>query len=85
MSGGIPGKHWQAADGLHIDTRGLPPPDPLIAVLWHITQPGQTDPIIAHFDRDPIHLFPELAGRGWLHEYGPSDKDEVQLILRRSQ
>ena len=82
MSDAPPGTHWQEAEGLHVDTRGLAPPDPLIAVLWHITQPGQTGPVFAHFDRDPIYLFPELAELGWSHEYGPPDPDDVLVILR---
>lgn len=83
MSGGNPGVCWQSADGLHVDTRGLAPPDPLVAVLWHISQPDQSGPVIAHFDRNPIYLFPELVERGWQHEYVATDLEDVQLILKR--
>ncbi|WP_435230738.1 DUF2249 domain-containing protein [Pseudopelagicola sp. nBUS_20] len=82
MSNEVPGTYWMAADGLHVDTRGLPPPDPLVAVLWHITQPERNGPVIAHFDRDPVYLLPELAERGWSYEYGAPDSDEVRLTLR---
>lgn len=82
MTRGAPGKSWQSDDGLHIDTRGLLPPDPMVAILWHIQQPDQRGPITAYFDRDPIHLFAELAERGWSHEYLARQPGEVRLTLR---
>ena len=82
MSNEAPGASWQDEDGLHVDTRGLAPPDPLVAVLWHISQPGQDGPVIVHFDRNPVHLFAELDRLGWTHEYLHRDVGEVQLILR---
>lgn len=82
MSQDAPGTSWQASDGLHIDTRGLCPPDPLVAVLWHIEQPGQRGPVTAYFDRNPIHLFIELAERGWTYEYLAQDPDDVRLLLK---
>ena len=82
MTGQVPGTHWQAEDGLHLDTRGLPPPDPMIAVLWHIEQPGQAGPIIVHLDRNPVYLFPELAERGWQYEIASDDPGDVRVILR---
>lgn len=84
MSNEVPGKHWLVGDRLHIDTRGLSPPDPMVAVVWHISQPGQEGPVTAYFDRDPVHLFPELVERGWRYEYALRDPDRVRLILRRN-
>lgn len=81
-----PGTSWQAEDGLHVDTRGLMPPDPLVAVLWHILQADQEGPVIAHFDRNPVHLFAELERVGWAYEYASPDADGgVRLILRPSR
>ncbi len=82
MTDNVPGTHWQDADGLHIDTRGLQPPDPFVAVIWHIEQPGQQGPVTVYLDRNPIYLFPELAERGWSYEYALNTADEVHLILR---
>lgn len=82
MTRDAPGTHWRAADGLHVDTRGLAPPDPMIAVLWHIEQPGQTGPITVHLDRNPVYLFPELAERGWCHEIANDEPGDVRIILR---
>lgn len=80
----VPGRAWLAPDGLHVDTRGLQPPDPMVAILWHLEQAGQRGPVTAHLDRNPVHLFPELAERGWSYDYGPRSDTEVQLILRKS-
>ena len=35
------GKVWQAADGLHLDVRGLPPPEPMVAILLSARREGQ--------------------------------------------
>ncbi|MFV0514827.1 MAG: DUF2249 domain-containing protein [Jhaorihella sp.] len=82
MTGAAPGKHWQAADGLHLDTRGLAPPDPMIAVLWHIEQPGQNGPITVYLDRNPVYLFPELAERAWRYEIVSDEPGDVRIVLR---
>lgn len=81
MNDDVPGTWWLGDDGLHVDTRGLPPPEPMVAVLWHIGRPGQRGPVIVHLDRDPIYLLPELAERGWTHEHSAGDTG-VTLILR---
>lgn len=82
MTDTVPGRHWQADDGLHVDTRGLNPPDPMIAILWHLDQPGQTGPVTAHLDRNPVHLFPELAQRGWRWQAETHASGEWTLVLR---
>lgn len=84
MISGLPGKHWMGADGLHIDVRGLGPPDPMVAILGQIDQPGQNGPIIVHHDRNPIYLLPELAERGWISTQIPGDPDdpgEIRLLM----
>ncbi len=81
MSDQIPGRHWQGEEGLSIDTRGLNPPDPLVAVLWHLERPGQSGPVTAFFDRYPVHLFAELAERGWKGEFHELEAGQVKLIL----
>lgn len=81
---GAPGRFWRDADGLHVDTRGLAPPDPLVAVLWHLEQPGQRGPVTAYFDRFPVHLFPELAERGWRHTVLLREAGDVCLLLSKA-
>ncbi len=81
MSDSLPGKHWRKAGKLHIDVRGLEPPEPMVAILGQLEKPGQTGPVVVHHDRQPIYLFPELAERGWACRQVPGDPGEIRLIL----
>lgn len=85
MSQDFPGTHWRAADGLHIDVRGLAPPEPMVAILRQLEMPGQSGPVIVHHDREPIHLYPELAERGWQHELIAGETGEVRLLLSKAK
>lgn len=80
----LPGIHWQMTDGLHIDVRGLQPPEPMVAILGQLEKPNQNGPVTVHHDREPIYLYPELAERGWAHQIVPGDEGEVRLILTLS-
>jgi hypothetical protein len=40
--------------------------------------------VIAHLDRDPVMLYPELAQMGWEAEHVEGEPGEVRLRLRRS-
>jgi hypothetical protein len=40
--------------------------------------------VIAHLDRDPVMLYPELAQLGWEAEPIEGEPGEVRLRLRRS-
>jgi len=76
----VPGKAWPEGGVWHVDTSGLPPPEPMVAILWHVENtPG---PIIAHMDRNPVHLYPELAERGWKVERTGDSPDGILLMLR---
>lgn len=51
---------WQEGDELHLDLRGLVPPQPLVSILRLLRAlDAQTD-LIVHLDRDPVLLYPEL-------------------------
>jgi hypothetical protein len=61
-------RKWRTADAIHIDLRGLEPPEPMVAVLQTI-ESGEVDTaLVGYFDREPIFLYPELEDRGWSHE-----------------
>ena len=77
----LPGKYWQEQDGLHIDVRGLDPPEPMVVILGHLDSPGQLGPVTVHHDREPIYLYPELDVRGWVLEIIAGDPGEVRLLL----
>jgi len=56
---------WTEADGIHLDVRRLPPPEPLRAILRLVERLGPSGTIVVHHERDPVFLAPELAERGW--------------------
>jgi hypothetical protein len=67
---------WRAEDGMHLDMRGLEPPQPMVKILGLIDH-GQAEPVmIVHFDHEPIFLYPELDDRGWGHELLTSSCDD---------
>ncbi|MBF0252089.1 MAG: DUF2249 domain-containing protein [Alphaproteobacteria bacterium] len=70
-------RRWQEDDGVHLDLRGLHPPQPMIEVLREI-EGGARVTIILHMDRDPIPLYAELEERGWAARRLP--RTDVVLI-----
>lgn len=77
-------RKWQEADGTHLDVRGLAAPQPMVAILRLLQTAGANEVVIAHLDRDPQFLYPELAERGWQAETVSGDVDEVRLRLTRA-
>ncbi len=83
---GSPAKRWRAADGIHIDVRGLAPPEPLVAIIRLIESiEDGTTPVIVHHERDPVMLYGELAERGWTVERVDASPGEVRLKLERAR
>jgi len=85
-SDGIPGqapRRGEAADGVHIDVRGLPAPEPLVAILELVASIAGATAVIVHHDRDPRMLYPELAELGWGAETIAGEPGEVRLRLAR--
>lgn len=79
-------RKWTTPEAVHIDVRGLDPPGPMVAIL-RLIDSGEVDAvIIAHLDREPVFLYPELHERGWTHEILPSAGDtpscEGEVTLR---
>ena len=79
----IPGRRWTEDDGIHIDVRGLPAPEPLVAILELIGSIHDDSAVIVHHDRDPRMLYPELAELGWSAEQIDGEAGEVRLRLAR--
>lgn len=79
----------RATDAVHIDVRGLDPPEPMVAILQTIDGGEVDTALIAHLDQEPIFLYPELDDRGWSHELLPSScgsadcEDGVMLRMVR--
>ena len=80
---------WRSDDAVHIDVRGLDPPEPMVAILQTIDSGEADTALVAHLDREPIFLYPELDDRGWSHEIvqsscGSSDCEEgIMLRMER--
>ena len=76
-------KRWVADDGVHIDVRGLAPPQPLVAILGLVRGIDDDTAVVVHHDRDPELLYPELAEIGWQAERIEGEPGEVRLRLSR--
>jgi hypothetical protein len=74
---------WHDAEGLHIDVRGLEPPQPMLDILQLIDSGRAGDSVIVHHEREPVYLYPELLQRGWSHKIIPGGPEEVRLLLCR--
>lgn len=73
---------WRDGQTIHIDVRGMAPPQPLVAIL-RLVRSMAPQQVVAHLDRDPVMLYPELAELGWEALPMPGDAGEVRLLLRR--
>ena len=59
---------WRTVDAVHVDLRGPEPPEPVAAILRMIDGDEIDTALVAHLDREPIFLYPELEDREWHHE-----------------
>jgi hypothetical protein len=75
---------WNEADGAHIDVRGLPPPEPMTAIIGLIRTLRAPTPVIVHHERDPLLLYAELAEIGWSAERVDAEPGEFRLRLTPS-
>jgi hypothetical protein len=74
---------WEAADGTHVDVRGLAPPRPLVQIMRVVLGSAGVAAIVVHHDRDPALLYPELAQAGWQADRLEGEPGEVRLRLTR--
>jgi hypothetical protein len=83
------GRRWYVGDRLHVDVRGLPCPEPLVAVLRLIDGGDAGDCLTALVSQEPLLLYPELDARGWSYRLVPPAGDtqlqdgEVMLQIQR--
>ena len=78
----IAARQWREQGIAHIDVRGLPPPQPLVAILRRVHTLPAGEELIVHHDRDPLLLYPELAEIGWEAERIAAPAGEVRLRVR---
>ena len=79
-----PQRRWSDVDGIHVDVRGLPPPQPMVTILALVESVHDATPIVVHHERDPQFLYPELAELGWTAARIPAPAGEVRLKLERA-
>ncbi|MFO1274152.1 MAG: DUF2249 domain-containing protein [Rubrivivax sp.] len=78
-------KQWPEGEVWHIDVRGLPPPEPFVAIVRLIEGAARHAPeVIVHHERDPVFLYPELAERGWAAQRIEGEPGEFRLRLWRT-
>lgn len=77
------GREMNSKKDIHIDARGLEPPEPLVQTLKALVclQKGQR--IIMHSDRRPLHLFEQLEERGFA--YDCDEQPDRSYITRITQ
>jgi hypothetical protein len=76
---------WRTAEAVHIDVRGLEPPGPMVAILRMIDSGEAQAVLIAHLDREPIFLYPELVDRGWSYDVVSLAGDDGEVILKMAR
>lgn len=75
-------REWNEGGAAHIDVRGLPPPQPLVAILRRVHGMARGEHLVVHHDREPLLLYPELADMGWYAQRVPAPAGEVRLEVR---
>ncbi len=68
---------------VHLDNRGLSPPEPMIRILTALDSLNDGGEIVAQMDRRPIFLFPELEERGCSFTCDPSGDGGYLLTIRK--
>jgi hypothetical protein len=76
-------RQWREAGAIHVDVRGLPPPQPMVAILALVESIRDATQIVVHHERDPVFLYPELAELGWVAARVEAPPGEVRLKLCR--
>jgi hypothetical protein len=77
-------RRWVEPDGIHIDVRGLPPPQPMVRILALVESIRDATRVVVHHERDPRFLYPELAEMGWRAVRIDAPQGEVRLRLERA-
>ncbi len=76
-------KIWQEGDDVHIDVRGLVPPQPMVAILSLLKSEKVKNHLVVHIDREPIYLYPELDECAWSHETTMVNADYYLIELNK--
>lgn len=72
------------APSVHLDNRGLQPPEPLVRILDALEHLGPGEVLEAINERDPVFLYPELEARG-AAIHTDKQADGVHLLIRHAE
>jgi hypothetical protein len=72
-----------ALQTIRLDTRGMEPPGPLVCILTTLETLGEEQRLVAHIDREPLLLFPELLNRGWAYDGAPQADNSFIITIHR--
>jgi uncharacterized protein (DUF2249 family) len=73
---------WPAAT-VHLDNRGLQPPEPLVRILDALEHLAPGAVLEAINERDPVFLYPELEARGAAIRTEKRAEGGVRVLIRR--
>jgi uncharacterized protein (DUF2249 family) len=65
---------------VHLDNRGLPPPEPMVRILGALQTLPEGDELVVLMDREPMLLYPELERRGFAWNFAAGN--QVLTITR---
>jgi uncharacterized protein (DUF2249 family) len=69
-----------AMAAIHLDNRGLPPPEPMVRILGALQTMLAGDELVVLMDREPMLLYPELERRGFAWNFAAGS--QVLTIAR---
>ncbi|MCX6893979.1 MAG: DUF2249 domain-containing protein [Verrucomicrobia bacterium] len=73
-----------SAQTINLDARGLEPPQPMMRILEAVTALPPDATLVAHTDRQPLLLYPQLEQRGFNYRTEPQpDGSHLTQIRRR--
>lgn len=68
---------------VHLDVRGLEPPQPMVRVLEAAERLAPGGELEVRHDRRPTFLYPQLDERGFVHETDEPEPGLVRIRIRR--
>jgi uncharacterized protein (DUF2249 family) len=68
---------------VHLDVRGLEPPQPMVRVLEAAERLAPGTELEVRHDRRPTFLYPQLDERGFVHETDEPEPGLVRIRIRK--
>ena len=67
-----------------LDVRGLPPPQPMVAVLERLETLAPRETLTVIHDRRPMFLYPQLDDRGFTHRTDEPEPGVIRIVIERA-